>query len=196
MSISHITVLGGDLRQAYAAESLSSAGFHITCFKTPCFPYDSSINKVSSLCEALEHSPALLLPAPLSRDNIHLFETTKEAESLPLRELIGQLPEESVIFFSGMNIGFCKELQQKRCRLYNLSASSGFITQNARLTAEGLISELIRYTPFSLENTTILLLGYGHCGKAISTLLSAFTPAFMYGSRTARNRKKPNTTVY
>lgn len=175
MTISHITVLGGDLRQAYAAEYLSLAGYHITCFKTPCFPYNSSIQVTQSLSEALKGTPALLLPSPLTRDGIHLFEKTKDSQLLSLEELIGQLSDDSIIFCNGITPSFQKQLSVKHRLLYNLGNSPEFTAENARLTAEGLLSELIRFTPFSLENASILLLGYGHCGKAVSTLLSSFT---------------------
>lgn len=64
MAISHITVLGGDLRQAYASEYLASCGYRITCYGTPDFPYDSSIQVAESLPQALKDTSILLMPTP------------------------------------------------------------------------------------------------------------------------------------
>lgn len=45
------------------------------------------------------------------------------------------------------------------------------ITQNAILTAEGVLNELISHTCKSIYAITIDIVGYGHCGKAIYTML-------------------------
>lgn len=172
MSISNITVLGGDLRQAYAAEYLSSAGCHITCFHTPCFPYNNTLSIIDSLPQALKKADAVLMPSPLSADGSHLFQKSKEFPSLSLEELSLQIPEYTTVFFNGMPVSFKQQLTKKHCALQNLAASPAFGKQNAQLTAEGLLSELIRYTPFSIKNTVTLLLGYGKCGHTIGPMLS------------------------
>ena len=53
----------------------------------------------------------------------------------------------------------------------NYMASEDFMLRNAYLTAEGFLSLLIQNTPFSLDESNILLLGLGCCGKAIEKLL-------------------------
>lgn len=163
MTISNITVLGGDLRQAYAAQYLSSCGFCVTCFQTLPFPYSSSIRIADSPAAALENNPALLLPCPLSPEVL---------EQLPFDELIKLLSEGSVIFHNGIPDSLRSRLSRRNCILCSLSDSPGFSAENAELTAEGLLSELIRYTPFCLKDTLTLLLGYGRCGSAVGNLLS------------------------
>ena len=174
MAISHITILGGDLRQAYAAEYLSSCGCQITCFQTPDFPYNSTIHVTDSLSQALQDSSALLMPSPFSQDSIHLFQRNRALPLLSVEKLLEQLPCSSVVFYHGMSASAEKKLKEKNCTLYPLGDSPDFLTENARLTAEGLVSEVIRYTPFSLQHSVTLLLGYGTCGSAIGTLLAPF----------------------
>ncbi len=174
MAISHITVLGGDLRQAYAAEYLSTCGFTVTCFQTPVFPFNSSVHVTDLLSEALYDTPVLLLPSPVSQDGVHLFQKNRNFSLVLLEELVRQLSPGQVIFCNGMPAAFHQQLTDQGGILYNLAEFPDFSAENARLTAEGLVSELIRYTPFSLSNTTTLLLGYGRCGEAIGPLLSNF----------------------
>lgn len=173
MATSHITVLGGDLRQSYAAEYLSSCGFNVTCFQTPDFPYDSSIHIADLLSEALYDSPAILLPSPLSQDGTHLLQKNSSFSLVSLEGLGAQFSPDQIIFYNGMPAEFHQELIQRECILYNLSDFPEFSSTNSRLTAEGLLSEIIRYTPFSLQKTNILLIGYGRCGDAIGSLLSS-----------------------
>lgn len=171
MSISQITFLGGDLRQSYAAEYLSSCGYQITCFQTPDFPYSSNINLSESLEQAL-NSPVLFMPIPFSKDGVYLFQRNSSTTPLTIQTLFQQIPPHTIIFHNGMPISFQEQLESKGCKLYSLSDSLEFCEINAQLTAEGLLSDVIRYTPFSLQNTVTLLLGYGRCGNAIGTLFS------------------------
>lgn len=173
MAISQITLLGGDLRHAYTAEYLNSCGYVVTCFGTPDFPYQSNIQLAASPEQAL-HTDALFMPTPFSKDNTHLFQKSSSVPPIPISQLSGMLSHPMVIFHNGMPNIFQEQFENADCKLYALSDSSRFATENARLTAEGLLSEVIRYTPFSLENTRILLLGYGYCGAAIGTLFSTF----------------------
>lgn len=171
MEISSFTVLGGDLRQAYAAEYLASRGYQITCFLTPDFPYSSTIHVTDSLPNAFEKNPAFLMPGPFSLDGMHLFQ--KKGNPIVIKELIENIPKGSAIFYNGMSSAFQEQFLERGCTLHNLANVQEFSKENARLTAEGLLCEVLRYTPFSLQNTVTLLLGYGTCGTAIGTLFSA-----------------------
>lgn len=173
MAISNITVLGGDLRQTYASEYLTSCGFRVTCFGTPDFPYDSSIQVSDSLPLALKDTSILLMPTPFSSDGRNLFQKKQTASPICLEELFELIPAHTIVFHNGMTPSYQERLDALDCIVHTLSNFPEFSRENARLTAEGLLSEVIRYTPFSLQNTVTLLLGYGHCGSAIGTLFSA-----------------------
>lgn len=172
MSILQITILGGDLRQAYAAEYLSLCGYQITCFQTPDFPYNSNIYLGESLKQALD-TQVLFLPTPFSQDGVHLFQKNSSSPPITIEKLFQQIPQHMIVFHNGIPLPLQEQLKAQDCRLYSLSDSSEFTEINAQLTAEGLLSEVIRYTPFSLQNTATLLLGYGKCGNAIGPLFSA-----------------------
>lgn len=173
MAISQITLLGGDLRHAYTAEYLNSCGYAVTCFGTPDFPYHTNIQRVTSLEQALE-TEALFMPTPFSKDGSHLFQKNTTVSPISISELLCRLSHPMAIFHNGMPTAFQEQFESAGGRLYALSESLEFAAANAKLTAEGLLSDVIRYTPFSLKNVRILLLGYGRCGSAIGTLFSAF----------------------
>ena len=52
---------------------------------------------------------------------------------------------------------------------------SDFLNTNSTLTAEGLLSYIIRNTDCSITGARILIAGYGHCGEQIAAKLSALS---------------------
>lgn len=171
MSISSITILGGDLRQCYAAEYLLQAGWQVTCFHTPDFPWSAEISFADSISQALAASDLILMPAPLSKDGLHLFQTCSDPSPCLLTELWSALPPGKILAVHNLPKETEQELTKKGCPIFSFSQSPVFSTENALLTAEGLLAEVVRYTPFSLSSANVLLLGYGRCGSAIGTLL-------------------------
>lgn len=172
MAISSITVLGGDLRQCYAAEYLAARGFPVTCFGTPDFPFHSFIKKPDTLSSALEQASFLLLPTPCSKDGIHLFQQNSKSTLIPLSELEQSLSRQHTLFFHNIPIDLQNQLSKKGCRLRSFSQKPEYLKENARLTGEGLLCDIIRLTPFSIKDTNLFLLGYGCCGKAIASVMS------------------------
>lgn len=165
-----ITILGGDLRQCYAAEYFRTLGWQTSCWHTPEFPFHSDIYVTDSLSLALEHSKLILAPAPLTRDGISLFQSEAIPDSFPLDLLWSELKEYHTFAALSLDDKHQQILEEKGCQILTFGACDFFTTENAMLTAEGLLAEVIRYTPFSLSSANVLLLGYGHCGAAIGKL--------------------------
>lgn len=166
-----IAILGGDLRQCYTAEHLLSCGWDVTCFHTPDFPCNPGISLEDNLAPALEHADIALLPTPLSKDGVHLFQADGQHDPCPLIELWKSLKPGQIVAAYSLSPDHAHELEEKKCKVFQFSQAPAFAGENALLTAEGLLSELIRYTPFSLSSARTLLLGYGCCGSAIGALL-------------------------
>jgi dipicolinate synthase subunit A len=166
-----IAILGGDLRQCYTAEYLLSCGWNVTCFHTPDFPCSSGIILEDDLAQALEHADIALLPTPFSKDGVHLFQADEQLAPCPFHELWKFLKPGQIVAAYSLSSDNLHKLEEKECKVFQFSQTSAFAGENALLTAEGLLSELIRYTPFSLSSARTLLLGYGCCGSAIGTLL-------------------------
>ena len=57
--------------------------------------------------------------------------------------------------------------------ILNYMSCREFLLANAELTAEGLLAYLILNTPFSLQGSHALVLGFGRCGSAIARRLHA-----------------------
>ena len=69
---------------------------------------------------------------------------------------------------------YLQELSKKYQFIYQAFLDDeGFIKNNSILTAEGLISYLISHRRYPLYQSHVMVLGYGHCGKAIVDALLA-----------------------
>ncbi len=171
MAISSIAILGGDLRQCYAAEYLHACGWQVTCFLTPDFPYSSDIIQENSLSEALTQADVILAPTPLSKDGVHLFQADGNKPPCLLSELWDSVNSGQIFAAHSLSQDIARLLKEKGCQTSLFSQLAIFSMENALLTAEGLLGEIIRCTPFSLSSARVLLLGYGYCGSAVSSLL-------------------------
>lgn len=171
MAISSIAVLGGDLRQRYAAEYLCACGWQVSCSNTLDVPCDSKVTLDGSLPHALAHADVALLPTPLSKDGQYLFQANQAMPPCLLTELWGFLAPGQTLAVYSLPKSQADILKEKGCQVFQFGQLPIFSRENSLLTAEGLLSELIRCTPFSLASARVLLLGYGCCGSAIGTLL-------------------------
>lgn len=164
-----IAILGGDLRQCYAAEYLNARGYQVMCCHTPDFPYHTEIRQTDSVAQTLEHCSLVLAPTPLTRDNLHLFQT-ESYPPYPLENLWDSLNANHTLAAHSLPGEYQKLLKNIGCQTAIWGNFPLFQTENARLTAEGLLAEVIRCTPFALSAANILLLGYGCCGKEIASI--------------------------
>lgn len=184
-----ITILGGDLRQCYTAEYFRTLGWQVTCWHTPKFPFHPGILSADSLSQAMEQSKFVLGPAPLTRDGISLFQSETVQPPCPLNSLWTELASHQTFAASSLSEEQQQTLQKKGCQILNYGMEPSFVEENAALTAEGLLAEVIRYTPFSLSSANILLLGYGHCGSAISALFRPLCRAVYLAEQDAEKQK-------
>lgn len=60
---------------------------------------------------------------------------------------------------------------KKNIKYFNLMEDENFVLQNATLTSEGALADLIFYTKKSIFNCSILILGGGRCAKAMAYIL-------------------------
>lgn len=171
MATSSIAILGGDLRQGHAAEYLHACGWQVSCSHTQPFPWNSNIVLENSIPNALAQADVALLPTPFSKDGKHLFQADSAMPPCLLTELWDSMSPGQTIASYSLPQHHADILEGKGCSVFLFGQLPVFSRENALLTAEGLLSEIIRLTPFSLSSARILLLGYGCCGKAIGSLL-------------------------
>lgn len=157
-------ILGGDSRQIYTARRLAEAGFRVICR----LPDGNFPVQTASLTELITCSEMLVAPLP------YCTQTDSETGEDFYRLLAEKGTDGQLLFSGPLPTSVESRLRSAKIQLYNPSADPVFAAQNAMLTAEGVITELLA-SAHALCGSRILLTGYGRCGSAIARALSGFS---------------------
>ena len=160
-----ISVIGGDLRQIYAAKNLKEQGYTVTLYGFDT-PYLTGLSKSIHLADALSETDCVLLPLPVSRDE-KLLSTPLWEQSLSLEEVFSSLPKKATVL-CGMRekLPSCYQPQ-----VIDYAEDEAFLLQNAYLTAEAALGIVISKIPIALRGARVLVTGYGRIGGFLATML-------------------------
>ena len=61
--------------------------------------------------------------------------------------------------------------KKKKITVVPLLEDPAYLASNARATAQGALGQILTATPRVLEETEVLIIGYGNCGRALAQLL-------------------------
>ena len=157
-----IAVLGGDARQRYLAELLLDSGFTVQTFAVPGLP-----DTASSAAEATKDADAVCLPTPAVRSgSVTGFDTLTPAQ------LLSFLKEGAVVYGGGLG-AFKTLLQKTNTPHYDFLQAPALTLQNAALTAEGAVLLALQAMPESLQDSNVLVTGFGRIGKSLARKLQA-----------------------
>lgn len=150
-----IGVVTSDKRQESIAETLEQRGYTVI-----------KVVKSEDLCFDMD---ILVLPIRgINESCIMKLQNTV----LNFNEFFKNAKKELVIY-SGVN---CQFLEKLPFHVIHLLSDEDIINYNAKLTAQGLLIDLLLNIHSSIDEIAIDIIGYGHCGKAIYKLLSSINP--------------------
>lgn len=139
-------------------------GFILTFFIEPT---DKRNQTVANLMQAKNFNVATKFDVTnAKKGDVIIFAPNKKF----LEEDLKNLPK-NITLVCG-NIAQPSILAERQIRHINVLSDEVFAMQNSRLTAEGILAELIQHSAKSIFENKILILGNGRVGKAISALLS------------------------
>lgn len=160
-----IAVIGGDLRQLYAANRLMEQGYEVSLYGFS----DADILGLlpcRELSRALEGAECVLLPMPVSRDRETLLTPLWDSR-LSLSELFDKIENHQTVL-CGM-VGKLPLCYQDG--IVDYAEDESFLLKNAYLTAEAAVEIAISKTPYSLRGASVLVTGYGRIGKFLARML-------------------------
>ena len=120
------------------------------------------------LCKALHSCRVVIGPTPFAPDHTHLNGTP-----IPIWALTDLLTPRMHLLCGALPRDIREELVQKGIPYTDLMTDEGVAIKNAVATAEGLIAEIIRDTPYNLQGSRIAIIGYGRCGRCLAGKLRA-----------------------
>lgn len=153
--VSRFLIAGGDRRSLLLAELLKEEGYTVDTI---------GFDEESADENAVQCAEAVLLPYPHSVQEGKI--RTPGKEGIPIKWLLEHLSPGTWIFHHG-NIGLYGDVF--RGRLYDWDPI--FTLQNAQISAEGALFELMKATEETVYSMRCLVTGYGVFGRALTKLL-------------------------
>ena len=162
-------IVGGDSRQILCARALEKRGYEVTVYGFSC-DYTRELNVSENLTEDIIHNDFILLPLPLTCDNINI-NTPLSDKPIKISDITNYINNNHLVF-GGMIpqefFNFPKNIESKK--IYDYAKSEEFLIKNAKITAEGAFDIIFSETSFSVYGSEILILGYGRIGKILAPL--------------------------
>lgn len=169
-------VIGGDRRQVYLAEELTHSENHICCYAL-CAAADerrcsdtSLITTVTSLAEACSRSACIICPIPFCKNGTFLNQSAF-SENLPVNLILSSLSAGQTFFAGCIPENFRSAAADMNVHVFDLMKDPTLPFYNSIATAEGAVCEAIKRSPFNLHQSSCAVLGYGKCGRTLSTYL-------------------------
>lgn len=160
-------VVGGDMRQVYAARGLKEKGYRVRGYAFCCGENSASVR---TLEEAVTGARAVIAPVPLSADRIYLSQNSGNLP-VPLAALLDCLTEGQDFFAGCIPEEFAASAAEKGVNVIDFMKKEEIALHNTIATAEGAVAEAITKSPRNLHGSRCLILGYGRCGKTLTALL-------------------------
>ena len=155
-------LLISDMRQVYLAEILTKKGINVRCLDIR--NSETVMEQLEKLKDFLVEADMLILPIPVS----------KVPEQKMLNDILYKNLTNGTLVLGGCFSEEQVELLKRRDIHYLDFMEDEIVTEeNAVATAEGVIAELVKHSPYNIDEAKIIVTGYGCCGKAIAERLKA-----------------------
>ncbi len=119
---------------------------------------------------SIEKSDIIFCPIPFSRDNVKINNSNMLIEDLIKLNNI----EEKVIISGSISTAVKEKLNENNIKVIDLMYEEDYVIKNAIATSEGAIKKAIEMSNITLNNSNILILGYGRIGKILAHNLTGF----------------------
>ena len=171
-----IAVLGGDARQRYLSELLSSAQFSVRTFGVPGLP-----DSAPSALEAASQADAVCLPTPAVASG-----AITGLPDLTPAQLLSALTPDTIVFGGGLG-AFRSLLQKTNTPYCDMLQNPALALSNASVTAEGAILLALQALPITLQDANVLVTGFGRIGKSLAGKFRALGARVTLTSRSPKN---------
>ena len=168
-----------DMRQVYLAEILTKKGLDVRCLDIR--NSETVTEQLVKLRSFLKEADMLILPIPVAKipDQEELQDILNKNLTNETRVLGGCFSKKQIEFFENRGIRYLDFMEDEKVT-----------EENAIATAEGAIAELVRLSPYNINEAKIIVTGYGHCGRMIAKKLQALGARVTVLARRREARKE------
>ncbi|MBR5520155.1 MAG: dipicolinate synthase subunit DpsA [Clostridia bacterium] len=182
------TIVGGDLRQLYAARYLQEKGAMVTLVGWERCPQgnlrDLHLRKSDELISPKTH---VLLPFPAEGAD-ETINAPFAVEPIPIQAFLRALAPKTSVFTGKLGMTACATATEKALCVIDYSAREDFLVKNAIPSAEGAIQLALEQLPRTLHNANCLVVGYGRIGKILAAQLRGLGARVTVSARKAADR--------
>ncbi len=170
-------IIGGDKRNIYLAEKLKSLGHSITLYG---FDKNGIANE-RSLTETIEFADYIICATPFTRDNIFL-NTPLTDEKISISYFLDSIKVNQTIFAGSLNSTI-----SKHDNFIDILKSENVTIATTIATVEGAIKIAVENTDISLNESKILIIGYGNIGSHLAKILRDFGADITIATRSPKS---------
>lgn len=180
-------IIGGDLRQLYAADALERRNCQTSLFGLELCERTDSRLQAESLSEAMTGADFLLLPLPMEREAQRL-NAPYARTPIVLPELLGRVRAGTPVFGGKVREALRRQAETLHLNLLDYAEEETFQIQNAVITAEGAIQLAMETMIGTLHGSRCLVIGYGRIGKALAGMLHGLGAQVCVSARRPEDR--------
>lgn len=177
-----IAVIGGDKRQTVIVGEFIKAGCEVRAFALGDAGQAARGAEICmSVDKAVEGADVIVLPLPVTRDNVYLAAV---GVKVALSDIIKLTAKNRAILLGGM----IPEEMMRQCRalgieVYDYYKSESLQRKNALPSAEGALMIAMEHTDITVKGMKALVCGYGRIGSLLALMLDKLGADVTVGAR-------------
>ena len=173
MSKRNVLLLGGDQRQLYCAKELLKKGYEVSLFGfEKVLDIDKHFPVFQNLKVAVVLADVIILPVNYKSDKF--INAPFGEQMIKVDDVLHYLDEPKLFICGKLSAALKAAFEQRQQSVLELLEDESFLLDNAQMTAEGAVFEVMKELPERLFKKKCLILGYGRIGKCLTSLLKGF----------------------
>jgi len=181
-----VAVLGGDERQVIVAESLAEQAAWVRTFGLAGVSPAKSLFPVDSTAEAIKDARVLVLPISGANEEGMVRSNISGLKIKIDRDFFARLDPPSLLVTGSFPRLLRQTAETRGIKVLEYAERDEVAVPNAVPTAEGAIQLAMEHTPFTIDGSTCLVLGYGRVARALIKRMLPLGARVMVAARNPR----------
>lgn len=180
-----VCVLGGDARQGYLARALCEMGYRVVLWGLS--SRGGGARCVREWREAIAEAESVILPLPLSQDEVRLYAPQAEEGGMRL-SLLWEACRGRQVYAGRVSPRLEKQAGEAGVMLRDYYSLEALQMRNALPTVEGALALAMDALPVTICGTRIAVIGYGRIGSLLAQRLAVLGGRVTVYARKERDR--------
>lgn len=181
-----ILIAGGDLRQYYLAQILAKTCTVYTTGLEKCAPVFSGELPPAQV-STLPPPDYIILPVPAESEK-GVLNTPFSAARISTQALLSCADEHTVVLGGRMDGSLLSMINERGLVASDYLKREELAVKNAAVTAEGAVCLAMEELPYTIDQTPVLVIGYGRIGRLLAKKLGALGAKVTVAARSLEAR--------